>query len=34
MIHGFLTMGGKIDNANKAVSIIANALIRLKGWSA
>ena len=28
MIHGFLTMGGRIDAANKAVSIIADALKR------
>jgi acetyl esterase len=28
MIHGFLTMGGRIDAANRAVSIIANALKR------
>jgi acetyl esterase len=28
MIHGFLTMGGKIDAANRAVSIVANALRR------
>jgi len=26
MIHGFLTMGGKIDTANRAVSIMASAL--------
>ena len=26
MIHGFLTMGGKIDTANRAVSYIASAL--------
>ena len=26
MIHGFLTMGGKIDTANRAVSTIASAL--------
>jgi len=29
MIHGFLTMGGKVDAANKAVSIIADALRRI-----
>jgi acetyl esterase len=28
MIHGFLTMGGKIDAANRAVSMIADALKR------
>jgi acetyl esterase len=28
MIHGFLTMGGKIDAANRAVSMIADALQR------
>jgi acetyl esterase len=26
MIHGFLTMGGRIDTANRAVSYIASAL--------
>src|SRR5205823_11057561 len=26
MIHGFLTMGGKVDAANEAVSLIADAL--------
>ena len=26
MIHGFLTMGGKIDAANRAVSMIAERL--------
>jgi hypothetical protein len=26
MIHGFLTMGGRIDAANRAVSIIAERL--------
>jgi acetyl esterase len=30
MIHGFLTMGGKIDAANRAVSMIAD---RLRGPS-
>jgi acetyl esterase/lipase len=29
MIHGFLTMGGKVDAANRAVSIIADALRRM-----
>lgn len=28
MIHGFLTMGGKVDTANHAVAIIASALRR------
>ena len=29
MIHGFLTMGGKVAAANRAVSIIADALTRI-----
>jgi hypothetical protein len=29
MIHGFLTMGGKIDAANRAVATIAAALQKL-----
>jgi acetyl esterase len=31
MIHGFLTMGGKIDAANDAVSMVADALRRMNG---
>jgi acetyl esterase len=26
MIHGFLTMGGKVDAANRALAMIASAL--------
>jgi acetyl esterase/lipase len=26
MVHGFLTMGGKVDAANRAVETIAGAL--------
>lgn len=32
MVHGFLTMGGKVDAANRAVATIASALRR--SWSA
>ncbi|HEU5255295.1 MAG TPA: alpha/beta hydrolase fold domain-containing protein, partial [Vicinamibacterales bacterium] len=32
MVHGFLTMGGKVDAANRAVATIASTLSR--SWSA
>ena len=30
MVHGFLTMGGKVDAANRAVSMVADALKGMK----
>ena len=29
MVHGFLTMGGKVDAANRSIEIIASALKRI-----
>jgi hypothetical protein len=29
MVHGFLTMGGKVDAANRAIEVIASALRRI-----
>jgi hypothetical protein len=31
MVHGFLTMGGRIDTANRTVSIVAATLAQVLG---